>query len=246
MGVVDLRTALSAFDELERLGFIEMTADAHFAVKAGDGSRARCWRLTWLAVPSKSKPATHDYQTAQPTDKRGRKRMARGRKALDTFTRKQMPVVESATRSGPSVWKNATTIGNTAPEGATVVRESATLEVETPLVSVDRRCSGIHHTYSLPAIEAADREFEGWKQAENPGGVSNDGIDDEALRHLRHRLTTHLAKASPGTQSRLAQAAGIPGGTLSKFIGGRGLSAHHFVNLQLQLRRCGAIDRVAA
>ena len=38
----------------------------------------------------------------------------------------------------------------------------------------------------------------------------------------------------------------IPGGTLSKFIGGRGLSAHHFVNLQLQLRRCGAIDRAAA
>jgi hypothetical protein len=44
MGVADLSAATAAFTQLETGGFIACTRDAHFAVKAGAGSRARCWR----------------------------------------------------------------------------------------------------------------------------------------------------------------------------------------------------------
>src|SRR3546814_8378969 len=56
MGVSDPKTAGAAFDELQDLGFVDMVADAHFAIKAGKGSRARVWRLTWPAVAGKQGP----------------------------------------------------------------------------------------------------------------------------------------------------------------------------------------------
>lgn len=51
LGLTDKRATLRAFDGLQRCGFIVMTKDAYFEVKAADSSRARCWRLTWLAWP---------------------------------------------------------------------------------------------------------------------------------------------------------------------------------------------------
>ena len=50
MGIASPQAAGRAFDELEELGFIACTTAAHFALKAGTGSRARAWRLTWQAV----------------------------------------------------------------------------------------------------------------------------------------------------------------------------------------------------
>jgi len=47
MGVADVTAASNAFAELQDMGFITMTQDAHFRVKASDTCRARCWRLTW-------------------------------------------------------------------------------------------------------------------------------------------------------------------------------------------------------
>lgn len=235
MGVADHHAASAAFDELEALGFIEMTADAHFAVKAGNGSRARKWRLTWLAVPSESKGPTHEYQRAEPTDKRGRKRMARGRKALDRYARKQMPVVESTTGNTDRVGKSTMTIGNTDPETVAVVVESTTLNREKPLVSVAFRHGGIAPLYSLPASGTADPEAEQRKHAENSGRPFRDLLNGETLEHLRDRLATTLAEAPVGTQTRIAQTAGIPGGTLSKFRDGRGLPAQHVASLSQTL-----------
>ena len=51
--MADLSAVRSAFDELQELGFIEMTEDASFHVKVAEKSRARCWRLTWLAPVAK-------------------------------------------------------------------------------------------------------------------------------------------------------------------------------------------------
>ncbi len=82
MGVSDPNTAGRAFEELEEMGFIAVTIPAHFAVKAGDGSRARYWRLTWQAVAAKQGP-TCDYEKREPAPKtQARKRMDRGLRAL--------------------------------------------------------------------------------------------------------------------------------------------------------------------
>lgn len=97
MGRVDVGVASKAFVELETMGFVAMTKEAHFEVKAADGSRARCWRLTWIPM---GKSPTHDYQYCQPSAGTSeRKRMERGLKALKRFKRGRLenrfPVLES-------------------------------------------------------------------------------------------------------------------------------------------------------
>ncbi|MEM8918918.1 MAG: hypothetical protein AAGE37_08675 [Pseudomonadota bacterium] len=65
MGCSDKKAAQRAFDELQRRGFIDCTRDAHFKIKAREGSRARTWRLTFLLWPDHSAP-TNDYLDRQP------------------------------------------------------------------------------------------------------------------------------------------------------------------------------------
>lgn len=101
LGVADLTAASRAFDDLAALGFIEMTKDAHFKVKAADTSRARCWRLTWLPGPGRKHP-TCDFMAREPEPKtQARKRMERGLRSLKAYRkareRNQLPIVESDT-----------------------------------------------------------------------------------------------------------------------------------------------------
>lgn len=85
MGVADLCAASKAFDQLIELGFIEMTKEAHFAVKTSHVSRARCWRLCWESGPDKRRPSDQ-YLTREPTPKtKARKRMDKGLRALKRY-----------------------------------------------------------------------------------------------------------------------------------------------------------------
>lgn len=99
MGVADLTAASRAFDNLVELGFIEMTQDAHFRVKAADKSRARCWRLTWLAGPGRKGPSM-DFMNREPEPKtQAHKRMDRGLRALKEYRKANalghLPVLDS-------------------------------------------------------------------------------------------------------------------------------------------------------
>ncbi|GAA5048338.1 hypothetical protein GCM10023208_05450 [Erythrobacter westpacificensis] len=98
LGVADLTAASRAFDDLMVLGFLQMTQDAHFAIKAGETSRARCWRLTWLSGPGR-KLASWDFLEREPTPKSpSRKRMERGLRALKAYRKAraadQFPVLD--------------------------------------------------------------------------------------------------------------------------------------------------------
>src|SRR3546814_12263449 len=46
MGVSDHKTAGAAFDELQDIGFVDMVADEHFDINAGEGTRARVTQIT--------------------------------------------------------------------------------------------------------------------------------------------------------------------------------------------------------
>lgn len=102
MGVADTTAASRAFDELQELGFIVLTKDAHFHVKVSEHSRARCFRLTWLPVPGQRKaPSLEFLDRKPPPDARAYKRMQAGcaawkryRKAL---TSGRMPVLDTNT-----------------------------------------------------------------------------------------------------------------------------------------------------
>ncbi len=87
MGVADLTAASRAFDELIGLGFIEMTQDGYFRVKAANKSRARCWRLTWLAGPGRKMPSWEFLEREPEPRTRARKRMERGQRCLKTYRR---------------------------------------------------------------------------------------------------------------------------------------------------------------
>jgi hypothetical protein len=99
MGVADHHAASRAFDELQKMGFIEMTREAYFAIKASHLSRARTWRLTWEAGPGRKAPSW-DFLVREPEPKTPeRRRMERGLRALKTYMREQsqgkFPEVES-------------------------------------------------------------------------------------------------------------------------------------------------------
>lgn len=101
MGVADVNAARQAFADLERLGFIELTHDAHFHVKASERSRARCWRLTWEAGPGRKPPSWDFLEREAPPKSRERKRMERGQKALKKHRKAKasgnLPVLDSNT-----------------------------------------------------------------------------------------------------------------------------------------------------
>lgn len=101
MGVADLTAATRAFDELQELGFIEMTVDSKFRSGSSGQSRARCWRLTWEAGPGRRGPSM-DFMNREPEPKTpARKRMERGLRALKAYRQRRdrgkFPVLDSET-----------------------------------------------------------------------------------------------------------------------------------------------------
>ena len=100
MGVADLTAASRAFDELQEMGLIAMTQEARFT-SAADKSRARCWRLTWLAGPGRKGP-TGEYLSREPAPQTvARRRMERGLRVQKTYRRAKetgrLPVLDSDT-----------------------------------------------------------------------------------------------------------------------------------------------------
>jgi len=101
MGISDLTAATCALNDLQDLGFIEMTQESYFEVKASNKSRARCWRLTWLSGPGRKLPSWDFLERESEPGTRARKRMERGLKALKAHRRardqNKLPVLESDT-----------------------------------------------------------------------------------------------------------------------------------------------------
>lgn len=104
LGMADLTAVRSAFDELQELGFIEMTEDASFHVKAAEKSRARCWRLTWLAGPGRKGPSMAFLERQPQPGTKAHRRMERGTRALKTYRKDRdagrLPVLDSDTLDG--------------------------------------------------------------------------------------------------------------------------------------------------
>jgi hypothetical protein len=103
MGVADLTAAVRALNDLQELGFIEVTQDAYFQVKASNKSRARCWRLTWLPGPGRKHPRWDFLEREPEPGTQERKRMERGLRSLKAHRRardqNKLPVLESETLS---------------------------------------------------------------------------------------------------------------------------------------------------
>ncbi len=101
LGMADLSAVRSAFDELQELGFVEMTQSASFHIKAAEKSRARCWRLTWLAGPGRKGPSMAFMERQPQPQTKAHKRMERGMGALKAYRKDRdsgrLPVLDSDT-----------------------------------------------------------------------------------------------------------------------------------------------------
>jgi len=167
MGVADLTAAQRAFDDLQRLGFIELAQEGHFAVKASDKSRARCWRLTWLAGPGRKAPSS-EFMTCEPDPKTTeRKRMERGLKSLKAYRKardqNRLPVLDSGTLATfshdppaePVLDSNTQTHANGSFPPMPIVRDSAT-HIATTMGSVSDPAKTMPENTSNPIVAHFD------------------------------------------------------------------------------------------
>lgn len=118
LGIADQRATMRAFDDLQDRGLIAMTKDAHFSVKAGETSRARCWQLTWLSCDGK--PPTHAWQQyAAPAQTKARKAADRGLKAMARFRKAlaahKIPVVDFSAMAPKLPYFRATPAEKSSP-----------------------------------------------------------------------------------------------------------------------------------
>ncbi len=101
IGMADLTAVRCAFDELQELGFIEMTEDASFHIKAAEKSRARCCRLTWLVGPGRKAPSMTFLERQPPPGTKAHQRMERGTRALKAYRKNRdsgrLPVLDPDT-----------------------------------------------------------------------------------------------------------------------------------------------------
>ena len=99
LGVADHSSVTSAFDQLQEFGFIEISKEAHFSVKASHLSRARCWRLTWESAVGKRRPSFAYLKREPKPQTRDRKRMEKGLRALKRYRKdldsNRLPVLEN-------------------------------------------------------------------------------------------------------------------------------------------------------
>lgn len=101
IGLADTTAANAALNELIETGFVTVTQDGHFRVKASETCRARCWRLNWVAGPGR-RLASWDFLTREPAPRtKAYKRMERGNRVLKAYRkandRGRLPVLDSDT-----------------------------------------------------------------------------------------------------------------------------------------------------
>lgn len=129
LGLSDNKPVIRAFDDLQERSLIMLAKDAHFAVKASDTSRARCWRLAWHAWPecpvkAKRGPVWDFEQYQSEGGSKANKRATRRLKVLAKYRKDKssgrLPVVDSTTTTAKS-----------AQFGAAAVVDSSTAKAET-------------------------------------------------------------------------------------------------------------------
>lgn len=118
--------------------------------------------------------------------------------------------------------KSATDVETSSRSGA----KSAPDSLETSRLSVGGQMSGIEPQISYHGRGSASEPIIPWKQ-----GLA----ETDSLAVLRRCASAWVERHGHGAQSKLSDKTGIPGGTLSKFMSGRGLPERHRNSLSAAL-----------
>lgn len=148
LGLADKKPVLRAFSQLEEVGLIELTKPAHFDVKTGETSRARCWRLAWLVWPESPnrsrRTPMYDWEQYQASGKRADKRLKALAKYRRAKARGKFPGVEFTPLEANWRSKRTGTGENFTPEiGSNGANASPSVGVDfTPYldITIGRAC----------------------------------------------------------------------------------------------------------
>jgi hypothetical protein len=128
LGFSDCRAAMGAFEELQAVKLISLTIAGHFAMKAGEVSKAQAWRLNF--VDANGQPVSEDglpkldHNTLPP---KMRARMAKRQKTLKRYLKDK----QAGKFAGEETTTlNARRVEETTTEGSGTVEETATPEPE--------------------------------------------------------------------------------------------------------------------
>lgn len=147
IGMADLGAVGRAFDELCNAGFIECAKGSSFTSKAGEQSRARCWRLTmhaWPEAPQKKRQApTNDWRGFAPPSGKSARRADKRLRALSTYKKREA--------AGSFPVRDSLTTAFESPEMAPArVQDSRTLKgqkvAKLPILRVRDSSTHIHTT----------------------------------------------------------------------------------------------------
>ncbi len=152
-------------------------------------------------------PASHDYLETKKSS------------VSKPNTRNALRVSEIDTRRKHRVSE----IDTRSTETSDVSNQPRVSEFDTPIYYHPPLSSDQAENIPIDAVKPPAAKF------------SNSATMDEL--ELRRFAISFLAKAVPGSQSRLAHEAGIPGGTFSKFLSGRSLPDQYRMPLQLAVAR---------
>ena len=191
LGFTDLEAAQNAVAEVERLGLVTVTANGSFAMKAGETSRARAYRLNWIGQDGKCVSADKlpplDFSTLTAKQK---KRIARRSGALDRYLKEQQKRKIAARETRTLM---ADSVRETRTEAADSVRESRTPEMKNggnpPSHSVRESLTHIIHHIPGDGGEQCEADNQPFQPSNSAGG----DFDDAALA-MRGKVTGYFFK----------------------------------------------------
>ena len=233
----DRKTAGAAIEELIAHGFLRETEKGHFDAKSGPASK---YRMTWRAWPGRMGP-TDDWKDWTPPNSDGTKKRTRtgvetGPASPETET--TGPIITPVDEPKPQ--KPVQGVGPFSTPKTVTTGEPVSDPAEYPetcheiAAGVFPDCDGKPQSMTSDAWMLAQR-----RAAKNPPTVDPDIVRD--------RVREYLGRHGRGAQSTLAKSAGVPGGSLSRFLHqDAGLPDRHCSALIKIIMAAGPRGRVAA
>jgi len=190
-------TVQKAIKELMLHGFVYRSEAGGFSRKTPHAAK---YGFTWLTGPKgEHRAPTHAYEKWSP----------------DGNTRAQF-LTETGSVSTSNMETSVSIGSDIAPE-----------EMEKRLVSNVSYLSETEPQTVYQSPGARQGAIDQRKHAAFPSGPDREFRFGDEVADLRLLTIDHLERSGPGSQSRLADRIGCPGGTFSKFIGGKNLPAEY-------------------
>lgn len=222
----NFRANAAAMAELQSRGIVVLEKDYPRGVRL-----AREYRLTF--IPVKDAPATHDYVSWKPGDAGTvKKRVV----AIANETSVSTAAIANEMKLSTAVIANETN----ANDGKPPMFPEASVAIMAGHI-------GNHVGSSAPVTKGEGETAGGHRRTANGARFGGQPVSAAPpAEELREKVLMHVERCGRGSQGRLAKAAGIPRGTLCKFVRNGGpLNEQARIRLACSFPRAETAERLA-